>query len=469
MFRNLMQSLGGDAKHTTGSRIIYGLDDNPPWSRKSLAAVQHLLAIFVSIITAPLIIANGMGLSAAETSYMISCSLVVSGLATLIQVRPIGPIGSGLLAIQGTSFSFIGPLIFASSELRGTVSNEELLGIIFGSAGAGAIVVMILSQFLQSLQRVITSTVAGTAVILLGITLVMKTGQNLERAYQQSIANGEAGYLVIGLAVAVVGLICWFATRKSAWLRLSSISIGLGICYLAALLLGQVNFSIFNELPSYFYPQPLQYPIGFDWAIFFTLLPIYLVTATESVGDLTATSSLSSQPIRGPKYWRRIKNGVLGDGFNSLLASVFNTFPNTTFSQNNGVIQLTGVASRHIGKVIAALLIVMGCFPVFGGIFQTMPAGLLFGATGLMFALVGLSGIRIIRGSPFPTRSWQIVALATLCGFALTLVPAWLPELPQTLIMLLGFPVAGGTLVAAVLELVIPIDESKRIQPAAAN
>ncbi|GGA73076.1 xanthine permease [Neiella marina] len=466
MFRFLTPSEGKGTGQATGSRIIYGLDDNPPWPRKSLAALQHLLAIFVSIITAPLIIAKGMGLSAAETSYMISCSLVVSGIATLIQVRPIGPIGSGLLAIQGTSFSFIGPLIFASSELRGTVSNAELLGIIFGSAGAGAIVVMILSQFLQSLRRVITSTVAGTAVILLGITLVMKTGQNLERAYHQSNNSGESGALQVALAVAVIVLISWFATRKSPWLRLSSISLGLGLCYLVALALGLVDFSIFSQLPDYFYPQPLQFPIGFDWAIFFTLLPIYLVTATESVGDLTATSSLSGQPIRGPYYWRRIKNGVLGDGFNSLLASVFNTFPNTTFSQNNGVIQLTGVASRHIGKVIAGLLIVMGCFPVFGGLFQTMPAGLLYGATGLMFGLVGLSGIRIIRGSPFPTRSWQIVALATVSGFAFSLVPSAVPGLPQTLVMLLGFPVAGGTLVAAILELVIPIDESKRVEPA---
>lgn len=438
------------------SQLLYGLEDNPPTGEKFLAALQHLLAIFVSIITAPLIISTGMGLGPTETSYMISSSLFMSGIATLIQVKTFGPLGSGLLSIQGTSFSFIGPLIFAAGMLEGTRSNDELLAVIFGSTAAGAVVVMILSQFLQKLQNVITPVVAGATVIVLGITLVQKTAANLINEYHRAETAGESTFFILALAFGVIALILWFSSRKTSWCRLSSISIGLTIGYLVAIAFGQIDFSLIADLPVLFYPQPFKYGLGFDWGIFLSMLPIYLVTATESVGDLTATSSLSNLPIKGDSYWRRLRNGVLGDGFNSWLAAVFNTFPNTTFSQNNGVIQLTGVASRHVGIVIAGMLVVMATFPIIGGLFQVMPKGLLYGSTGLMFALVGWAGVRIVIVSGGKNREWFIIGAAIVVGFALSFLPRYIPDLPPVAVMLLAFPVAAGTTTAMILELLLP-------------
>lgn len=447
-----MQAFGANTPDT----LLFGLDDNPPAPAKFLAALQHLLAIFVSIITAPLLICLGMGLSAAETSYMISSALVISGVATFIQVRKVGPIGSGLLSIQGTSFTFIGPLIFAAQTMHDDYSSDELLGIIFGCTLAGAVMMMILSQFLHRLQRIITPTVTGTAVIMLGLSLVMVTVDNLMREYNSAIESGASAWLVPAYAVGVVAVILWLTTRNSPWLRLSAISIGLGAGYLVAWIIGQVDFSVMEGLPTFFYPQPLIYELGFEWSVFLSLLPIYLVTAAESIGDLTATSNLSGLPVRGPSYWQRIRNGVLGDGFNSMLAAIFNTFPNTTFSQNNGVIRLTGVASRHVGIWLAIMLIVMGTFPIMGGLFQAMPKGLLYGATVLMFALVGYSGLQIILTSNHNTRAWVIVAVSIVSGLLAMQVPNYVEGLPPTIAMLLGFPVSSSTICAIVLELLIP-------------
>jgi xanthine permease XanP len=437
--------------------LLYGLEDNPPPIAKLLAALQHLLAIFVSIITAPLLICIGMGLDARETSYMISSALVISGVATFIQVRRFGRVGSGLLSIQGTSFTFIGPLIFAAHTMRDQYTTEQLLGVIFGCTMVGAVMMMVLSQFLDRLQRVVTPTVTGTAVMMLGLSLIMVTVNNLVFEYNQALETGRSAWLVPAYAVGVIALISWLALRPSPWLRLASISIGLGVGYLVAWFSGQVDFSPMTELPLFFYPQPFMYELGFDLGIFLSLLPIYLVTAAESIGDLTATSNLSKQPLSGEPYWRRIKGGVLGDGFNSLLAAVFNTFPNTTFSQNNGVIQLTGVASRHVGMWLAVMLVIMGTFPIMGGLFQVMPKGLLYGATLLMFALVGLSGYQILDNSNVDRRGWMIVIVSLVTGLAATQLPILITTMSPMLAMLLGFPVATTTMCAVLLELFTPV------------
>jgi len=440
----------------SSSKLLYGLNDRPPLPQAILAAFQHFLAIFVSIMTAPLIISLGMGLSAKETSFVISSSLMVSGFATLIQVIRIGPMGAKLLCIQGTSFSFIGPMIFAASSLKGTMSPEEILGVMFGTAAVGAMCVMALSFYLEKLKTIVTPVVTGTAVLLLGISLVLVTIGNLIREYDQIVEQGAPTLSFWLMSVGVILIILFFTNSKNPWLKLSSISIGIGAGYIYALFMGMVDFAPMSELPAVFVPQVLSYPIGFDMGVFIALFPIYLVTLTESIGDITATSSLSNEKISGPIYWERVRKGVLADGFNSVLASVFNTYPNTTFSQNNGVIQLTGVASRYVGVFVAFLLIIVAIFPFFGGLFQIMPKPLLYGATGLMFALISVSGYRIIKlGSDTP-RSWSIVIISMVTALAMNFIAGYFDDLHPQLKLFFSFPVALGTIVAIVLEKVYP-------------
>ncbi|MEM1436388.1 MAG: solute carrier family 23 protein [Pseudomonadota bacterium] len=432
-------------------RLLYQLDDRPPVGPALLAALAHLLAIVASIMTAPLLIARGIGLDAALTTYAIASALVVSGLATAVQIlRPFG-LGSGLLSIQGTSFTFIGPFVFATALLGPELSAEERMGTLLGSAAAGAFITFIAGYFIESLQRIFTRRVAGTVIFLLGLSLVDSAWSNLQRA--AGAAGAEASWIWIQALVVIV-VITACSRLPSLWVRLGSICIGLlAGCAVAAATTGlKPAPEAAGFTPLAFWP----YPLTVSFAIVPLLLPIFLVSMTESVGDLTATAMLSRQPLAGPKYWRRVRGGIMADGANSILAALFGSFPNTTFSQNNGVIQLTGVASRFVGLLVAAGLIVAGLIPALAANFQRLPDGVLYGATGLMFALIAVAGLRILWLEAPRVPALTLALAATLGAFALSGLPqlaaAWDRPLGDYAAMLLGFPVATGAMLAVTFE-----------------
>lgn len=429
--------------------MLYGLEDRPPIGTALLIGLQHVLAVFGGLLLAPLIIAGGMKLSLQDTSYLVSSALVISGAATFIQIQRVGPIGSGLLSIQGTSFVFIGPLIAAYYALNGPEDSGAALGTLFGSAAVCSVAMMALSFTLPSLRRVVTPNVTGTTVILLGATLVWTTLTNIQRAY---LDETSGGWTVLFLALLVFVVIVVLTRFGKPWMRLSSISIGLFVGLIAAQSLGLTDFSRLSELDAVFIPELARYPLGVDWTIVVSLFPIFLISMMESVGDLTATSSLSGLSTSGHKYWQRIRGGILGDAMNSLIASFFSTFPNTTFSQNNGVIQLTGVSSRYIGFFVAGFLVILGVFPIVGGIFQFIPDAVLYGASLLLFAMVGLAGFRIVATGDANKSDWLLVGSSAILGWLLSMFAGNLGFLPEEVVTVIQFPVTTGALIALLLE-----------------
>jgi len=193
---------------------------------------------------------------------------------------------------------------------------------------------------------------------------------------------------------------------------------------IAAVLMGKVNFSAINQVESIIsLPVPFKYGFSFDIAAFIPIALIYLITAIETSGDITANCMVSKQPIAGKSYIKRIQQGILGDGVNSLIAGLFNTFPNTTFSQNNGVIQLTGIASRFIGVWIGGILIVMGLFPHIGALFRAVPNSVLGGATIIMFATVATAGVKILTHVELNRKNMLTLAVSFGMGLGVLLVP----------------------------------------------
>ena len=429
--------------------MLFGLEDRPPIGTGLMVGLQHLLAVFGGLLVAPLIIAGGMNLSLQDTSYLVSAALVISGAATFIQIQRFGPVGSGLLSIQGTSFAFIGPLIAAFYALNGGDDNATALGTLFGSAAVCSVLMIGLSFALPALQRVITPNVTGTTVILLGATLVWTTLTNIQRAYVDA-ANG--GWTVLLLASLVFLTIVGATRFGNPWVRLSSISIGLVVGLMAAQFLGLTDFSRLSELDPLFVPEVARFPLRVDWVIVASLLPIFLISMMESVGDLTATSNLSGLATTGEKYWQRIRGGILGDAANSLMASIFCTFPNTTFSQNNGVIQLTGVCSRYVGFIVAGLLVLLGIFPIVGGVFQLIPDAVLYGATLLLFGMVGYAGIRIVGAGSGQRDDWLLVGCSVAIGWWLSIYINVFDFLPPGVITVIQFPVTTGTFIAIFVE-----------------
>ena len=348
-----------------GNGLIYGLNDKPPFKEAFFAALQHLLAIFVAIITPPLIIAGALKLDAETTGYLVSMALFASGISTFIQCRRFGGLGTGLLCIQGTSFSFIGPIISAGM-LGG-------LPLIFGSCMAASSVEMLISRVLKYTKKIITPLISGIVVTLIGMSLI-KVGITACGGGATAQADGSFGsFRHVGLAAAVLLLIIAFNRSSNRYLRMSSIVIGLVIGYIAAWFMGIIDFSSIQSYGGFNLPMPFRYGLDFDLSTIIALGLIFMITAIEAYGDITANSLISGEPVEGDTFVKRASGGILADGFNSMLAGALNSFPNSVFAQNNGMIQLTGVASRYVGYYIAAFLVLLGLFPAVGLVFSLMP------------------------------------------------------------------------------------------------
>ncbi|ASI22775.1 TPA: purine permease [Aeromonas salmonicida] len=441
------------------SELVYGIDDVPPLPQTLFAALQHMLAMFVAIITPPLIIANALGLPAADTRYIVSMSLVMSGIASFIQTRRFGPIGSGLLSVQGTSFNFLGPIIASGLALKqAAMPTEDLLGTLFGTMLVAALTMVVMSRFLHLVKQVITPLVTGIVVLLIGLTLIKVGLISMGGGYAALSDGSFASHSNLFLSLLVLGLIVLLQRSRNPWLRLSAIMIAMLVGYAAALILGKVTAPTFDG-PLVMVPIPLHYGLGFDWQLFVPLAIIFVVTALEAIGDMTATSDISGEPLKGPVYMARIKGGVLADGANSMLAAVFSTFPMSTFAQNNGVIQLTGVASRHVGLFIAAMLALLGLlglFPAVASLVQQIPEPVLGGATIVMFGTIAAAGVRIISREELDRRALMILAVSLAMGLGVAQVPEVLQHLPELAKSVLSYGVATGGLTAIIMNLLLP-------------
>ena len=441
---------------TLPPQLLYTLDDKPPVLGAAFVGFQHLLASIGGILTAPFLIALGMGLNAEDSAYVISSALVVSGFATLIQINRVGMLGAGLLSIQGTSFAFIGIMIFAYQKLALDMTSGEALGAIFGSSAACAALMLVLSLFIRQLKNIITTNVAGATIILIGLSLIQSTLQNLMGSFDAAGGLEGSGISHLALAAVVFAVIVVIANLRQVWLRLSSITVGLVIGILAALQMGIADFSGVTEGDISFFPALWRYPLTVDIQVMVLIMPIFLVSAMESIGDITATNNLSGLKTGTPDYWLRVRGGIMATAFNSFIAGLFCTFPSTTFSQNNGVIRLTGVCSRYVGNYVAGFLMILGCLPIVTAAFQRIPSEVIFGATLLMFMLVAVSGLRVVEMAHPRARDWTVVSLAIVLGYVISTYIDRVPSLSPEIVILFQFPVSTGALVALVLEFVIP-------------
>lgn len=433
------------------TELIYGLNDRPPLRETLFAALQHLLAIFVAIITPPLIIAGALKLDIETTSFLVSMALFASGVSTFIQCKRIGGIGTGLLCIQGTSFSFIGPIISA-----GLIGG---LPVIFGACMAASTVEMLISRLLKYTRKIITPLVSGIVVTLIGMSLI-KVGITACGGGAVAKSNGTFGsFEHVGLAALVLLLIIFFNRSSNRYLRMSSIVIGLVIGYAVAWCMGLVDFSSVQSYGGFNIPVPFKYGLSFDWSAFIALGLVYLITAIEAYGDITANSLISGEPVEGKTFVKRASGGILADGFNSMLAGVFNSFPNSVFAQNNGMIQLTGVASRYVGYYIAGFLVLLGLFPAVGLVFSLMPEPVLGGATLLMFGTVASAGIRIIAAQTIDRKATLVMALSFSLGLSVELVPEILSQLPETVRNIFSSGITTGGVTAILANALIRIKE----------
>lgn len=450
------------------SRRFYSLEEKLPWWLALSLGLQHLLGMFVGIVTPPLIVGAQLGLPPRETAYLVSMSLFTSGLTTLLQVHKFGPLGSGLLSVTGPSFAFV-PLAI-------TTGAGGDLGMVFGLALAGAWVPMLVAFGLKSARRLFPPLVTGIAITLIGVTLI---GVGFSQIAGFPGTPGFGSPANFGLGFLVIALIVAGQAWGRGWVRNTSIALGLVVGSLVAAGFGMVDFSLVSEARFFELPRPLRFGLHFNPIYLLPWLVAYLLVALECIGDLTATSGVSREPVEGPLFESRLRGGLLADAVGCVFCSLFCALPKTTFAQNNGIIALTGVASRRVGLVTGILLAVCGLFPHLAALISVIPKPVLGGATFLMFSTVAAAGLQIASRGGLNSRNQFILACslglgigvqgspAALEALRLGLMAYGLPEaLGEALKVLMESGMAMGTLAAAALNLLLPEhDEEESTHP----
>ncbi len=405
-----------------------------------LVGAQHVSAMVVGTITPPLLLAAALKFSPDDTAYFISIALLSSALGALLQCRQRGPLGAGLLSVTGTSFAFMQPLTQAW--------HAGGLAMMFGLSCLIAPLQVVLAPLLPRLRAVFTPLVSGIVVLLIGASLIPTAFFGL--ATPAAAAAPAWSGLAVG-AIVVIAIVAAQATGR-AGLRIASVALGIVAGCAACGLLGGLHAPAAGEGGWLTVPRLLPHGFAFSWNLVLPFAFIYLVSSLEAMGDMTATSQLSGLATTDAAHWRRLSGGVMADGVTSAVSALVGGFPSTTYAQNNGVIQITGVASRRIGYVIAAILALLGLVPAVGRWVSVIPPPVLGALALLLFGLVAVSGLRLIALAGLGQREGVIVALALGVGLGLPTQPKLLEALPAMIRGLLESGISAGGLTALALN-----------------
>lgn len=453
--------MGAPVSKSNTADLVYRLEDKPPFTNALLSAVTHLLAIFVPMITPALIVGGALKLPADVTAYLVSMAMVASGIGTYLQVNRFGPIGSGMLSIQSVNFSFVGVMIPLGLGMKEQGLDEHaMVSALLGVAFVGAFLVAGSAWLLPYLKKVITPTVSGVVVMMIGLSLISVGITEFGGGFGALENHTFGSWQNIGLATFVLVVVLFFNALKNPLLRMSGIAVGMIAGYIAALFMGMVDFSVLRDLPLITVPQPFKYGFDFQFTPFLVAGLVYLLSIFEAVGDLTATAMVSGEPYEGDEFQQRLRGGVLADGLVSVIATALGSLPLTTFAQNNGVIQMTGVASRHVGKYIAVILVILGLFPVVGRAFTTIPSPVLGGAMVLMFGLIAIAGVRIVMTNGINRREAVIAATSIGLGLGVSFKPEVFVLLPLS--ELFQNPICMGGVAAVLMNLLMPRDQNDK-------
>ncbi|MGB3366095.1 MAG: nucleobase:cation symporter-2 family protein [Acidaminobacteraceae bacterium] len=441
--------LQSDVKATKkgSSELIYKIDDKPPLAIAIPLAIQHIVAAFSGIVAVPLVVGGVLGLPFEQMTYLVNMALFMAGVTTVMQTVGFGPkkfrVGSRLPCVMGTDFTFVGPAI--------AVGFAGGLPAIFGATIVGALVEVILSRFFGSLKKFFPPVVTGTVVTLIGLTILPVAVDWAAGGYG---APDYGSLTNIFIALTVMAIIVVLNQWGKGFVSSGSILLGIIAGYIIAVPFGLVDFSRIADASFISFPQPFKYGITFNIGAILAFIPAYLVTTVETVGDLMAVAEASDHEVTSEE----LSAGLLCDGVGSMVAGVFNAMPNTSFSQNVGIIPITGVASRYVVMIAGFVLMIIGVFPKIGALVSIMPNPVLGGAGIIMFGMIAVGGINILKDVNMSRRNMMVVAISLSLGMAVVVRPAILEHFPAVVKTVFESGITTGTLFALVLNVILPKD-----------
>ena len=424
-------------------------NENLKFSKSIPLGIQHVLAMFAGNITVPIIVAGVFGQTPEQKIFLIQMALFVAGVATLVQTIGIGKIGSKLPIIQGTSFGFI-PVMLPFKAFG--------LGAVFGAALIGGIFQIFLGYVLKPIRHMFPPLVTGIVVLMIGVSLLgvgfqyAGGGAWLLNNKPEVFANGS--HLFLAFTVLIVTVVVHQYSK--GFLGAASILIGMVVGYLVAIPMGMIQFGKIASASWFSLPMPLQYGLDFVPGAIILMLFMAVVTTIETIGDISATTMGGDNREATDE---ELSGGILADGLGTVFASLFNAMPNTSYSQNAGLVAFTGVISRHVGTIAGVILILLGLFPKLGGVIAAMPESILGGAAIVMFGLITAAGIKLIAQSEMTKRNLLILGLSLSFGIGMYLKPEFashVPDLGIKLSLLLTTGLIPAGILAFVLNAILP-------------
>ncbi|MGH1457973.1 MAG: uracil-xanthine permease family protein [Paracoccaceae bacterium] len=429
----------------------------PPMAQAVPLGIQHVLAMFASNVTPAIIVAGAAGFGFGSNSpefpnliYMIQMSMLFAGIATLFQTIGMGPVGARLPIVQGTSFAFL-PVMIPAVAGQGAAGLSGLMtGIVIGG-----IFHFLLGTVIGRIRFALPPLVTGLIVLMIGLAL-LKVGIQYAAGGVPKIGKPEFGTLAMWLPALVVIAVSLFFSffTKGLW-SVASVLLGLIAGYIVAYLMGQVSFANVGRAAMFAPPMPFKWGIEFNVATIVGMCFMAVISAIETVGDVSGVTKGGAGREATDK---EIQGATFADGLGSAIAGVFGALPNTSFSQNVGLISMTGVMSRNVVTIGALFLIVCGLIPKFGAIVATVPINVLGGGVIVMFGMVAAAGINMLSDVNWNRRNMVIFAISLSVGFGLQLVPEALQHTSKTVQILLTSGLLPAAALSIILNLVLPQD-----------
>ena len=422
-----------------------------PFGPRTALGIQHVLAMFASNVTPSIIIAGAAGFAfgGEDMVYLVQMAMLFAGVATLFQTIGFGPIGARLPVMQGTSFAFV-PIMIGIVKTSG-------MAALFGAVIVAGLFHTFLGSVIGRIRHWFPPLVTGIVITAIGLALLpvgIKYASGGAAAFQMNAPEwGDFSRWGLALVVIFVALGFKFFTRGT--MSSAAILIGLIAGYVVGYLTGAVNFGGVAKAAWFAVPEPFKYGIEFSAFAIIGMCLMSLVSAIETVGDI---SGIAKGGANREATDKELSGGTYADGFGSFIAGLFGGLPNTSFSQNVGLISMTGVMSRSVVTLGALFLVACGLIPKVGAVVAAMPISVLGGGVIVMFGMVVSAGINMLSGVNWNRRNMIILAMSLSVGLGIQAVPKSMQHLPDSFEMLMVSGLLPAAAISVILNLLIPKD-----------
>ena len=424
---------------------IYTLDGHVPLAQAVPFGLQHILAMFVANIAPIIIVTGACGLDSSHSAMLIQCAMIIAGIGTLIQLFPIWRIGSGLPIVMGISFTFVSVFCY--------VGPAYGYPAIVGAVLVGGLIEGILGLFAKYWMKLITPVVSASVVTSIGFSLLSVGAASFGGGSGSENFGAPANWIL-----GTVTLICCllFHIFAKSYFKQLSVLFGLIVGYILAICMGMVDFSALQGVSLIALPSFLPFKPEFDLNAIIAVTLIFLVSATETIGD---TSALASSALERNASEKETTGSIACDGFVSSVSALFGCLPITSFSQNIGLVAMTKVINRYAIATGAVIMIIAGIFPAVGTLLATLPDAVLGGCTIMMFGMIVMSGIQMMSRCGYSQRNITIASVSLSVGIGFTQAPELFAIFPQIIRTVFAENcVAVVFLVSVILNLVLPAD-----------